>query len=218
MLNRKKSPASAGSRTKATKRTENDTYLTPQPLADAICLRLAQHFPSPSLLIEPSAGTGNFVRAARKAWSPDTELHAVELNGRFDKSCESAGCSIFHKGDWVQVLQEWNLDPYERQVLVFGNPPFVLATEHLLVGLDYLFPGSVIAFYLKMNFFGGEKRSHAIWSQKQLKHVIPVIGRPSFKKTENASNDTNEYGVFVWEIGYEGKPTVEFPHIRWKTS
>lgn len=202
------------SKKESSKRNENDSYLTPQPLADAICARLKKDVAStPGLIIEPSAGTGSFIRAARKVWGTDPEVHAIEINGRHRSQCESSGATRFHHGDWVETLQAWQ--PLGA-VLVVGNPPFSLASEHIFASLEYLFPGSIVAFYLKMNFFGGAKREKHLWSQRQLKHVIPIIGRPSFKKTEKANNDTNEYGVFIWEVGYTGLATVGLPHIHWK--
>jgi hypothetical protein len=169
-------------------------------------------FPNPYIIIEPSAGTGHFVRAARVEW-PNKEIHAVDVNSEFSAPCLEAGASKFHLGDWPQVLRDWQ--PV-FSVLVLGNPPFSLAVEHILIALDYLFPGSRIAFYLKMNFFGGVDREKKLWRQRQLKHVIPIIGRPSFKKTKKASNDTNEYGLFIWEVGWDGPATVELPHIHWR--
>ncbi len=195
-----------------TKRTDNDFYPTPQGLADAICNRLATLYEAPLYIVEPSAGSGNFVRAAHRAW-PTVPIFSIDLRAECEADCLSAGAAYFTSGDWPSLLVTWGLsDPG----LILGNPPFSCAEQHILSVLTGTPKGTVVAFLLKMNFFGGKDRTKTLWSHRQLKYLIPIVGRPSFKKTELASNDTNEYGIFIWETAFEGAPTILFPHIEWK--
>ena len=100
--------------------------------------------------------------------------------------------------------------------LVIGNPPYSLAQEHVMLLLDYLLPGSHIAFLLKLGFLGTKTRANLLWKQGQCKYLLPILGRPSFVVGKHAVSDVNEYGLFIWEVGYDGPLIVRFPHIRWK--
>jgi hypothetical protein len=189
-----------------------DNYPTPPALAEAICKRLSELLPIGHFeVIEPSAGTGVFVRPLRQLWSLPP-LIAIDTHPSV-KALHKAGADDVHKADWVQWVKQYKV---EGPTLVVGNPPFSLAEDHIFAGLEYLLPGSHIAFLLKMNFFGGKARAATLWNQGQLRWVIPIVGRPSFVKGAKAVNDTNEYGCFIWEVGYAGKPSIELPHITWK--
>lgn len=194
-------------------RAENDFYPTPAPLASSICLRLFQVLPvgGHREIIEPSAGAGAFVRPLRELWKLP-KIIAVDIEPNV-KALKEAGANEIHKADWVEWAKTYQSD---GPTLVAGNPPFSWATEHISAGLDYLLPKSHVCFLLKLNFFGGKGREQAFWRQGQLRYFIPIIGRPSFVKGKKSSTDTNEYGVFIWEVGYSGIPVILFPHIFWK--
>jgi hypothetical protein len=193
-------------------RAENDFYPTPNDLAVAICKRLSKVLPNGHFdVIEPSAGAGAFVRPLRELWGLQP-LIAIDINPNV-QALRDAGADDVFKADWVSWAQTYKVD---GPTLVVGNPPFSLAQEHISAGLDYLLPGSHICFLLKMNFFGGKERELTFWRQGQLRYFIPILGRPSFVKGAKSSTDFNEYGCFIWEVGYTGKPTIEFPHIIWK--
>jgi hypothetical protein len=203
-------------------RDEFDSYPTPAPVAQAVAQAIKDLVPDPSLLVEPSAGSGAFVRAARALW-PSTPLAAIELDGRHHHALQSAGASWnFHCRweDWVVQQQ------FPANTLVVGNPPFSLATEHVGLALDYLPVGSHIAFLLKMNFLCSQERARSFWPRRQLRKLRPFNRRPSFKKvtrvvdgkTKKSSNDTNEYALFVWQVGYDGPPEIVFPHISWENA
>lgn len=193
-------------------RAENDYYPTPDALAVAICHRIKALLPGYyHEIVEPSAGSGAFVRPMAELWST-RPIRAVDIAPNKKKLIE-AGADTVDRQDWVEWVSE---DGTCGPTLVIGNPPFSLATEHISAGLDCLIPGSHICFLLKLNFFGGKEREEIFWRQGQLKYFIPITGRPSFIKGAKSSTDTNEYGVFIWEVGWTGKAVIELPHILWK--
>ena len=193
-------------------RQVNDFYPTPDLLAVAICKRLSEVLPNGHFdVIEPSAGAGAFVRPLRELWGLQP-LIAIDI-APDTAALRAAGADDVFQADWVSWVRSYRID---GPTLVIGNPPFSLAHEHITAGLDYLLPGSHICFLLKLNFFGGKEREKVFWRQGQLRYLIPIIGRPTFVKGEVASNDTNEYGVFIWEVGFPGRPEILFPHIIWK--
>jgi hypothetical protein len=197
-----------------TKRTDNDFYPTPQPLVDAICQRLF-HVVDPAsfqFIVEPSAGSGNFIQAIRRFW-PNYPVYAIDIRMEAGPDCMAKGATQFTVGDWPNIAFNWKP---QAKGFVVGNPPFSQAEAHIKAVMDFMLPGTTLAFLLKLNFLGGKEREHVLWRLGQLKHLIPIVGRPSFKKTELASTDNNEYGLFIWEVGFTGLPTVLFPHIEWK--
>jgi hypothetical protein len=192
-------------------RSENDFYPTPQPVADAICARMSlelegRHF---DRIIEPSCGNGAFIRPLARLWN--RPVIGVDIDPGADAS---AGVAIIYKGDWAYWIRH---NPQHGRTLVIGNPPFSLAAEHILAGLENLATGSLVCFLLKQNFFGSEDRRSNFWTKGHcLRWFIPIVGRPSFVRGEKSSTDTNEYAVFCFEVGHTGNPEILFPHIEWK--
>ena len=132
-----------------------------------------------------------------------------------EQNLRSAGADSVYIGTLESFLQE---HPFGKPVMTLGNPPYSLAAQHVMLLLDYLMPTSLIGFLLKLGFLGTKERANSLWKQGQLKYVRPILGRPNFVKSKNSksSSDVNEYGLFIWEVGYSGPPTILFPHIRWK--
>lgn len=194
-----------------------DFYPTPDLLALACCRAMFTISSMPSWILEPSAGSGAFVRAARQVWGPRQLIFAVEM--RKEEHDNLLSCDTAADGVSISSLEDFLQEPSflsKEKVLVIGNPPYSLAQEHIMLLLDYLLPGSRIAFLLKLGFLGTKTRADLLWKQGQCKYVWPILGRPSFVKSERASSDVNEYALFVWEVGYTGPTIVKFPHIRWK--
>jgi hypothetical protein len=193
-------------------RKEADYYPTPDPLALACCKRLFSLVPDPNYIIEPSAGGGAFVRAARATWV-NKNIVAIEVRHEEEDQLHRSGADNVFVGTTEFAIKN---PAFGGVPLVVGNPPYSLAQVHIMLLLDYLLPGSHIAFLLKLGFLGTKTRADLLWKQGQCKYLIPILGRPSFVKGEKSSSDVNEYGLIVWEVGYEGPMTVLFPHIRWK--
>ena len=196
-------------------RSPADFYPTPDRLAQACVQAISTICPNPPVIIEPSAGAGAFVRGIRAVWPDDraNRVIAVEMRGEEREGLLGAGATAVA----VSTLEEFLPTHWPPAgTLVIGNPPYSLAQEHTMLLLDYLLPGSRIAFLLKCNFLSGKGRADILWKQGQCRFVWPIVGRPSFVSTERATNDTNEYAMFVWEVGYSGLPVVMLPHIRWK--
>ena len=191
-------------------RREHDFYPTPQPLCDAVCKRLAEILPAPTYIIEPSAGSGNFVRAARPTWSK-IPIYALDVREECREQCKSAGADDFILHDWPSFVECYDLQPGG---LILGNPPFNQAKDHILATLPRL--KGHLAFLLKANFLGGEDRAKTLWSQPGLRFYIPICGRPSFIQTEKATNGFEEYGIYIWQSEYNWRPEILLPHIFWR--
>ena len=192
-------------------RREADFYPTPDALALACCQAVRKLVPRPHIILEPSAGSGAFVRAAMQTWG--VNVISVEIRPEAVAELEKLKAGNVYQMDFQEFLK---MIPLERGTLVIGNPPYSLAQAHIMTCLDYLLPGDSIAFLLKLGFLGTKDRADALWKIGQCKYLLPILGRPSFVKGTHATSDVNEYGLFVWEAGYNGPMTVLFPHIRGK--
>jgi hypothetical protein len=189
-----------------------DFYPTPDLLALACCKAVREIYPHVLHAMEPSAGSGAFVRGINTTW-PAATIAAVEQRGEEVQALRDAGADSISTCTLEVYLQEY---PIRLPILVIGNPPYSLAQEHIMLLLDYLPPDSTIAFLLKLGFLGTKTRADLLWKQGQCKYVWPILGRPSFVKSDRASSDVNEYALFIWEVGYTGPTFVRWPHIRWK--
>ncbi len=192
-------------------RSALDFYATPQALASAICLRIAKVL-SPGLVVEPSAGCGPFVRAARNTW-PNARVVAVDVDEGKSKVLEAAGAHFIILEDWKLVAAHDIIVAIAERaspVLVVGNPPYREAEEHIQAALSWMSPGDELFFLLRINFLGSRSRL-AFWAGTPLVEMMPVVPRPSFTVR---GADATEYAVFRWKSGHQGPARIS-PPIMW---
>lgn len=188
-----------------------DAYATPDPLARAICERLSSL--QPDSILEPSAGQGPFVRAARAVW-PTAHVTAVDIDGRTTPALKASGAHVVLTSDWrllARQLANVQSDEAVDTRLVIGNPPYRTAEEHVLAALDWMRPGDELAFLLRINFLGSSRRL-SFWREAPLAWMAPVVPRPSF--TADGGTDGTEYAVFVWRKSHHGVARLAQP-ITW---
>jgi hypothetical protein len=188
-----------------------DSYQTPPDLAVAICDRLFHTDVAPLEILEPSAGKGAFVRAARARW-PDAHVSAVEVNSAHLVELDAAGAQVILIDDWASLARGLAAEQADSgpERLVLGNPPFRQAQEHVEAALEWMREGDHLAFLLRLGFLGSAARV-AFWRRPGLVSVAPIAPRPSFT---GGGTDGAEYAVFVWRKGYRGAPTLQRP-LTW---
>jgi predicted RNA methylase len=95
-----------------------DRFFTPLPLARVICQALRDRLQlSPRLVLEPSVGGGNFVRAARETW-PGCYVFGVDI----DPEAEGLElCDEHMVADWLEFGPGMTPASFD---LSLGNPPF----------------------------------------------------------------------------------------------
>ncbi len=104
-------------------------FQTHLDLADEVTELVAELFPSPDLIVEPTAGLGTFLKAAFAKWKKGCQYEGYEINEEYVKSAKKdlAGCGVrlfrkdFFEVDWSKVLNRADA----QKVLVIGNPPWV---------------------------------------------------------------------------------------------
>jgi hypothetical protein len=218
--------AVARSRAKGTKRRDRDAYLTIQSSADAIVWRLRYIIGPVTKVLEPSAGTGNLVRAAKEVW-PQARILAVDLYDKHHRALLAAGVTSYITGDFLtQDVRGFDAD------VSLSNPPFSDAEAHVKHALAQLRDGAWHVALLPTTFLCAQRRARGLYGNVEpvledettwpmnrrgewagLKFVMPLAERPSF--TDDGKTDMVEYAIFIWQKGFQGLATL-LPHC-WRS-
>jgi hypothetical protein len=195
----------------AADRVAKDAYLTPYPLALAICVRLRDDWGlNPSVVVEPSAGRGAFVRAAREVW-PGARIIAIDVDERSRGPCLRAGASSFIRASWPKVARL--LAGYRGgPMLVVGNPPYRQAQRHIDAARAQLIDGDALVFLLRLNLLGANKRAPWWAAARDFARTDTIFPRPSFRQK---GNDATEYAAFGWRPDQRG-PAIHGPPLVWR--
>lgn len=186
-----------------------DFYATPDPLALAICSYLYDEVGCFRWIVEPSAGHGAFVRAARSVW-PDAGILAVDVAPERLEALERAGATRVDIVDWPErAAAGWYYLGPTDPLLIVGNPPYRSAEEHVRAALASMREGDDLAFLLRINFLGSLDRV-ALWNDTPLVEVVPIAPRPSFT---GGGTDGTEYAIFRWRKGYNGPAYLRRPLV-----
>lgn len=203
-------------------RIDKDFYETPVACATEICDRMRLFTPEPRTVLEPSAGSGNFVRAIRTVW-PRAHITAVDI-----LASNIAGCSrharttdTLVRGDIMEVSDGL----VAAADLVVGNPPFSHAEEHVKRLLRSMQTGAYLAFLLPTSFITTQGRAKGLWNNPpdgrgdvrgpygDLEAEIPLAERPGF--TTNGGTDMAEYCLYVWQKDRGSYAPRLLPHLWW---
>jgi hypothetical protein len=180
-----------------------DAYDTPQALADAIVVRIASlrrdaGLLDPGNVLEPTAGGGAFVSAARLRWhTAATNIVAVDIDPARKVGLYTAGATTVAITDILTVPAV----AISKAHLILGNPPYRQAEEILLHLLDAWTPaGATVAVLLPVGFLGskGRHRAGGLFARFPLHYLAPIVPRPSF--TADGKTDRMEYALFGWGV------------------
>lgn len=148
--------------------------------------------------LEPSAGDGAIIRAVNRR-RQDVTWGAIELRADMKDALAGSGATYIRIGDFTKTLHSG--EPFD---VVIGNPPYADAAAHLAAAL---LRGRVVAFLLRLNFLGSQKRRD-FW-RRHPADVYVLSERPSF---DGDGTDATEYAWFVWgQCGTYGKVHVLGP-------
>ncbi len=124
-------------------------FQTPSPLTDRICRKLASLGQSPTILLEPTAGTGNFIFSAME-WFPNLQyIYAIELQKKYEWLFKLK-CVYFFAHRPASVKIQFHRDNIfthafapeflglvkrpESNLMIVGNPPWITNTELSTLG------------------------------------------------------------------------------------
>jgi len=186
-----------------------DAFQTPQSLASMCVATLREKIAlPPHLIIEPSAGRGAFVKAARSEWGPSVEIRAVDIDPTAEPHLIAAGANTVDIVDW----DKWTGGVANR-TLILGNPPFRWSTRHIEVGLQRLGDTSAsepleryLGFVLNGQFFlGGLDRWNRVMKRGSLRYVWGIVGRPKYwSVNQQRFGGSSENAFCVWQAGWRG--------------
>ena len=192
-------------------RRADDSYDTHPSVALACVRWLAKEegHTAPARILDPTAGAGPFVRAARACW-PDAKIAAVDIRGDVQAEAHAAGADLSLTADALQIPA----DLVGMADLIVTNPPFCIADQLLLHLYPSMREGARLAFLLSVTWLGSKER----WENPSgplvacpLAKLAPIVPRPSFGMK---SGPKFECGLFVWVKGHTGPAHVVEP-IRW---
>ena len=116
--------------------TEFGDFQTPQSLANRVCALLANRGLRPASVLEPTCGTGSFLRAAIGAFPSARRLLGFDINSSYVNQTRNllrgsgtvakvhVSQADFFRTDWDEVVAG-----LPEPVLILGNPPWVTSAE-----------------------------------------------------------------------------------------
>lgn len=183
-------------------RRADDAYMTPPALADYLvgrCLRPLDD--SLGAVLEPSAGSGNFVRAVRLR-EPEADV----------TTCEIRAAGAGWRADRHFRADFLTLDFGDRRFdTIVGNPPYSQAEAFIRRGVGLLEPGGRLAFLLRLSFLESARRI-PFWREFPAASIYVLSERPSFT---GGGTDSAPYAWFVWAAGGRGPARLEV--VSWRS-
>lgn len=189
-------------------RNANDAYETDPRLALAIARQVRAAFGEFDLVVEPSAGGGAFVRAARQTWRY-SRIVAIEPFGAHARPhvvggvatpLHDAGADGVLRTRWEDYVEAWE-PPAEQRRLTLANPPFALGEAHIRLALERSRVGDVVAMLLRGSMLASAARVRGLWRAWPPSHVWNLAPRPSFT---GGGSDSAEYVVVAWSLPCTG--------------
>jgi hypothetical protein len=108
---------------------EYGDFQTPEYLAVRAALLVKESFPYPSVIVEPTCGIGNFIKAALSVFNGNTKYYGFDINKKYIDNLKKLeindNCLIelsdFFKKDWGLFFSGLK----QEKILVIGNPPWI---------------------------------------------------------------------------------------------
>jgi hypothetical protein len=118
---------------------EYGDYQTPLSFARSVCSKLREKYQlSPSIIIEPTFGIGNFIEGAISEFSDVKNIYGIEVNGsyyseavkRLESNSKSFAVKLFNEDifafDFSFIAEGINSND---NILIVGNPPWVTNSQ-----------------------------------------------------------------------------------------
>lgn len=106
-------------------KAEFGDFQTPEALAHRVCAVLRGLGVSPAAIVEPTCGTGAFLRAATAVFTECSEVFGFDVNPEHVTAAASVGKARVHHVNFFEKDWRLTLDALRSPILVIGNPPWV---------------------------------------------------------------------------------------------
>jgi hypothetical protein len=172
---------------RGSKRVESDFYPTPIPVIHNF---LDNHKLKDGIILEPSAGNGNFLQAIRiKGYQND--LVANELRKEEHQNLLDSGANIIRHNDFLDGIE--GIDGLNISTII-TNPPFTYAKEFIET-CRKKYPKAELIMLLRLALLESKKR-YEFWQQYPVNKLYILSQRPSFT---GKGTDATAYAWFVWD-------------------
>ena len=155
--------------------------------------------------------------------TPPSATQSLLNNQKFEGNIWECACG---NGAMSKVMKESGYEVYSSDLIdrgygdvkdflttnekvdnIITNPPFNLATEFTLHGLNSV--NKKMALLCKLSFLEGKKRSSVLFNQDKLKKVLVFSRRLGFKKNDKKGG-LMAFAWFIYDVNYNGKPTIDW--------
>jgi hypothetical protein len=120
-------------------KVEYGDFQTPLELAEKICQKLSQINVNPKVIIEPTCGTGNFLKSAAVTFKQTEKILGFEINPNYvaqiaqdEQLCQDTRIQVhqnnFFDCDWNVLTQAW-----KENILFLGNLPWITNSKQGLI-------------------------------------------------------------------------------------
>lgn len=181
-------------------RREFDHYPT-DPITTAAGVRLARLFVEDVApwILDPGAGRGVWGTACRRMWH-DAYITGVDIRELPQPDAYNA---------WIQGDFLTAGGTRGGSDLVIGNPPYIHAEEFCRKALDFLRPGGILLYLLRLTFLESKRRLR-FFREDLPRHVAVLSRRPSFMEDGSRKTSPDAYAFYVWQKGYRGETTLSW--------
>ena len=179
-------------------REENDFYATP-PIATETLLKIIDLDKSIPIL-EPCCGKRHISKILEK------NDFKVISNDLIYRGYGNGG---------IDFLLDKNK---EIDCNIITNPPYKYAQQFVEKSMEYVKTGNYVIMFLKLTFLEGGKR-YEMFQKYPPKNIYVFSDRVNSSLGGDFEKD-NEYGGavcyawYIWEKGYNGKPTIDWIKIK----
>lgn len=107
------------------KKIEFGDFQTPETLSRSVCQLLRNLRVSPRSVVEPTCGTGSFLRASADAFPDCAPLLGFDVNPDYVQSAGALGKADVRLENFFEIDWQATLNALPEPLLVIGNPPWV---------------------------------------------------------------------------------------------
>lgn len=180
-------------------------YYTPPSVARQCVAAIPWGIDEPDLILEPSAGAGAFVCAARERW-PFAHIDACEPDPDAPVGEYESEVTCLHRDYFEGSYGGGQRSGSGGPDMIIGNPPYRRAEEHIIMALRVVRPGGVVAMLLRLGVLEGVARQERLWSEYPPESVHVLVRRPRFEGPGGAigRTDASAYAWIRWVRGGDG--------------